>query len=767
MSLASDYFILYHGLHLSKEEHIEIDKSLDAECFFELSSLILSINRKDFEKMSGLKSFHRLCEKLTTRAIDHLDELYHLQYSLIKHFLSHRSQNNLDHLHLSFNYLLDEEIILKEAHEKLVSLFDPCAFKDEEKSETTVHSQERDFHSEKQDLLVAANELKGLFVEQEPLDDIINYLNSQKFSIGITGVMNAGKSTMLNALMGKEVLGVSVVPETANLTLIKYSSKPSAKVVYWDRSQWRRVEQSAKEIKAMAGFVQETQAYFKEELDEYILESSREDEIDIEELSEYTSASASSKRCNLVRHVELGSELHFLHDGIEIVDTPGLDDIVIQREEITKEYVAQCDLMIHLMNVSQSATSKDIEFIVDALLYQNITKILIVITRVDTVSAEDVKEVIQYTKESITSQLHRVNAESKLDFILKNLHFIALSGKMALLHRTGKSQEALDAGYTLEQSGITEVESYLKQTLFSNESEKSALIIRSAKNRLSKAVKSSLDSFRYELTLLSKSENELQVELEIMMVKKSRESKRVEALREQISAYEEEFLHFLDAKALFLDKELNKLQTLIKQRLLDETRYCLEKEKKRPTDSRVKSIIETALKHGLIDIIRDYRYTFIQRSNKIEEALFTQYRDLFDKPKESEELFSNSFDKGFVTSNNEVLVNRLTKLLSRSSIKTLAKVDQEMIAVIKEEFVYLEELIKSRAGTVSRSLLKTFFIRLKSPIQTLSQRLKSDEGVLRKQLISVTEDESSHSDRSLALHKKIKMIEMIAKRCNV
>ena len=53
------------------------------------------------------------------------------------------------------------------------------------------------------------------------------------------------------------------------------------------------------------------------------------------------------------------------------------------------------------MNVSQSATLKDIEFIIDALLYQNITKLLIVITRADTVSQEQLDEVITYTKTSI------------------------------------------------------------------------------------------------------------------------------------------------------------------------------------------------------------------------------------------------------------------------------------------------------------------------------------------------------------------------------
>ncbi|MEZ4693446.1 MAG: dynamin family protein [Aliarcobacter sp.] len=42
--------------------------------------------------------------------------------------------------------------------------------------------------------------------------------------------MNAGKSTMLNALMGKEILGSAVVPETANLTIVKHNTTDTAKV---------------------------------------------------------------------------------------------------------------------------------------------------------------------------------------------------------------------------------------------------------------------------------------------------------------------------------------------------------------------------------------------------------------------------------------------------------------------------------------------------------------------------------------------------------
>jgi GTP-binding protein EngB required for normal cell division len=766
MSLASDYFLLYHGLSLSKYVPVVIDEGLEDECFFEISALLLSLNRKSLEKAAGLNSFAVLCSRLTKSIIDHPQELYHLQQTLVKHILLRKSEKNLAHLHKSFNYLSHEAIISKAACEKLVSLFDPSMFKSEEDNITVMQKQRNDgFKVQKQEILLALNELSPLFYMTEELDEIAEYLNSQKFSIGITGVMNAGKSTMLNALLGKEVLGTSVVPETANLSIISYSSKPEAKVVYWNRSQWKRIEQSAKEIKSMASFIQDTYAHFKQDINEYILEESRVDNIDINELGSYTSAGDESKRCNLVKQVELGCELHFLHEGIEIVDTPGLDDIVIQREEITKQYIAQCDLMIHLMNVSQSATSKDIEFIVDALVYQNVTKVLVVITRIDTVSEADVQEVIDYTKASLIKRLHAINEDTKLDLVLKGLDFIALSGKMALLHKTGRSQEAIEAGYSLEKSGITRVEAFLEQTLFSKDNERSMLVIRSAKKRLNKAVESELERMHRELASLSKSETELDVELEELRQKKSRESKRLEDLKEQIIAYEDELNVYLKTQESLMGQELIKLQSIIRQRLLDDVRYCLEKEKRTPSPVRIKDIIEKSLRHGLIDVVRDYRHRLSVKTEKVEEVLFGQYPELFDASARETNSFENGFDRGFLVSNNEVLVSRLTKLITKSSLKSLLQDDKQMVEVIKEEFSHLEALVKSRALEVSQHLLDGFFTRIDHSADKLLKRLERDEQSLQACLLSINEDETSRTQRSLELHKKTKMIEFIARRC--
>ncbi len=142
--------------------------------------------------------------------------------------------------------------------------------------------------------------------------------------------------------------------------------------------------------------------------------------------------------------------------------------------------------MIHLMNVSQSATLKDVEFIIDALLYQNITKLLIIITRADTVTKEQLEEVINYTKSSIQRQLKAQNKDSKLNYILEHIKFIPISGKMALYHRTGRSEEAIKNGFNLEDTGILEIEDYLNETLFGANSSKSDLIIKSALSQLQK-----------------------------------------------------------------------------------------------------------------------------------------------------------------------------------------------------------------------------------------------------------------------------------------
>ncbi|WP_323587293.1 dynamin family protein [Aliarcobacter butzleri] len=776
MSLVNDYFLLYHGITFEQNlDTEEIDTILNEDTFT-IFALILSATRKNCDKYLPLTSFKTLCQQINVKSPSNITELNHLQHNIVDTISRNKTKNNITILHSSFEYLKNENILNSEHYNKLLSLFDLKELNvTEEQNHISVQKiddeHKSSFKDLKHNLENIINELKTDLTNKEilaELENTHNYLNNQKFSIGITGVMNAGKSTMLNALMGREILGSAVVPETANLTIVKHNPTDNAKVYYWNEQEWDRIKKSASQLESMKDFVEETNRIFGDNLKNYIRPVSRFDEIDIKDLSSYTSAEASGKKCNLVKYVELGSKLDFLSDGIEIVDTPGLDDPVIQREEITKEYISQCDMMIHLMNVSQSATLKDVEFIIDALLYQNISKLLVVITRADTVSKEQLDEVIKYTKTSIEKQLKAQNKDSQLDYILKTIRFIPISGRMALLHRTGREKEAFDAGFAIEDTGILEIEKYLMDTLFGTNSQKGELVVQSTKNQLQKVIEKQISFNNYELTLLSKSKEELEKELEEFNKKKAVNTRIFQAMSEDITYYKNDAKSYIDSLETFLESELIDLQTVIKQRVVSDVKYSFEKMKKRPENSRIKVIVETAIKDGIIDVIRDYRYKFIKKSQTIGEQCEQKYHDLGfaighkNENFDARGFFQEDFKSGFLTSNNEVLISQIIDAVSKSKDSRINELDREIEALISTQFTSIEDDLKVKAKKVSNMLIDSFFTTLNAPLKQFEQKLKNDEETLQNQLNSFEENDKNKDVISINIHKNIKKLENIS-----
>ncbi|XPV69158.1 MAG: dynamin family protein [Halarcobacter sp.] len=773
MPLTNDYFLLYHGIHIEPTTTFGTLENKNKDEFFDVAAMVLSATRKDYERFITLDSFKKLINHVTLKEVKNLDELHQFQHCLVEAIKYETKKSHLEELHNGFKYLYDENILNEADYKKLISLFDPNELiTDEEQSANTpILTSTKSFKESKANLDKLLEDLKNIFITPDfkaELENTQKYLDNQKFSIGITGVMNAGKSTMLNALMGQEILGSAVVPETATLTIVKHG-KPEAKVFYWNKSEWEKIETTGNEIESIKEFVEETKKIFADQLDSLIKEESKSEDVNIKDLALYTSAEASGKKCNLIKYVELKSDLKFLSDGIEIVDTPGLDDPVIQREEITKEYLAKCDLMLHLMNVSQSATLKDVEFIIDALLYQNITKLLIVITRADTVSKEQLQEVIDYTKSSIKAQLKAQNKDSKLDYILSSIKFVPISGRMALLHRTGREKEALEAGYSIEDTGILEIEEYLEDTLFGANSSKSDLIIKGTKTQILKSIEKELKSFNYELILLSKSKEELEEDLKNFNIKKETNEKIFASMNEDINIYKNDAKNYLETLETFLSTELIDLQNIIKQRVFNDVKYSLEKTKKRPPSSRIRTIIETAIKDGIIDIIRDYRYKFIKKSQSIGEICEQKYQDLgftlghkndnFD----ARGFFQDDFKSGFLTASNEVLISKIINEVNKSTAKKLPEFDRTIEVFIKEQFSPIEKSIKEKANTISEVLIENFFKQIAEPLEVFEHKLKKDEKTLQNRIATFEENETNKDEMTIKIHKKIKKLEAISK----
>ena len=64
------------------------------------------------------------------------------------------------------------------------------------------------------------------------INDYIENIKNPNYQIAIVGAIKAGKSTLINALIGHELASTNVTPETATLTKFKYSEKNCLKIKY-------------------------------------------------------------------------------------------------------------------------------------------------------------------------------------------------------------------------------------------------------------------------------------------------------------------------------------------------------------------------------------------------------------------------------------------------------------------------------------------------------------------------------------------------------
>jgi len=775
MSLNNDYFLLYHGLAYEGWRDTDF-RSLDETILYETSALVLSTTRKNFYQFTTLASFQHIIKNLSYPECYSLDELYLLQSSLITYIQKHMSKQQIKILHKAFDYLKAESLLSIENHAKLLSLFDPKSFHIYEQAPIDIVDENEDFLEQKKSLKSFIQSLLETSKSEafgNELQSLLSYLDRQKFSIGITGVMNAGKSTLLNALMGKEILGSSVVPETANLTLLKYSKSSYAKVFYWSYQEWEKIICSGKELEGIGAFVKQTQEAFDGDLSKYIQDDRRVDTIDVKDLSLYTSANKSKYRCNLIKQVELGVDLEFLSEGIEIVDTPGLDDVIIQREEITKEYLSHCDVMIHLMNVSQSATQKDIEFIIDTLRYQNISKLLIVLTRADTVKENELKEVIEYTKKSIESQLKNIKAEAQLDSMLASLEFIAVSSKMVLLHKTGQGEAALSQGYTLEKSGITRLEAYLFKTLYGDQSEKSDLILNSTRKRLYKIIEAELKILAFKLHLLSQSKAELEIKDQKVQERKVNDNALIVSLKEELSGYVDEIRSYGHSLNTFLDTQMLRVEQRLQSRLMDDLAYAFEKKEKKEFFLRIDAMVDGAIKDGLIDILRDYRYKYIQKSEEVGVKISRKYEEYTLETEGNNDTFSalhliNEHFKGnLLHSSSALLTSKVEQILKNSNADRLSLTEEKLSSTLDKAFESIQKSLQEKVQKISEDLVIEFSSIIHQPLLKLEKNMRDEEELLEVSLHAYEEDENKRAKASIELHDYLKSLQLALQRCKL
>ena len=282
--------------------------------------------------------------------------------------------------------------------------------------------------------------------------DAKNALESNRLlRIGIVGQIKRGKSSFLNSLLfsSQDVLPKAATPMTAALTRIRYADKPSASVSFYSVKEWQKITERAEKVLRLDAQYEQARAQYKSaqtgqkktakrverplrpdhaEEDKACLELFNMVQSSAFEVSDYLGKTqqiggeVSSNRdlvdrlhpyvgaqgqfTPIVKSTELAMTLDGLQ-GIEVVDTPGMNDPIISRGRMTQEFLGQCDVIFLLSACGQFLDMHDMQLLAQNIPHKGIDEIVLIGSMFDSVLLDEYSQyaTIQEALPALTKKL--------------------------------------------------------------------------------------------------------------------------------------------------------------------------------------------------------------------------------------------------------------------------------------------------------------------------------------------------------------------------
>lgn len=218
-------------------------------------------------------------------------------------------------------------------------------------------------------------------------------------SIGVMGQIKVGKSSFLNQLLfgGQPLLPEAATPKTANLTRICHAEAPCFAAHFYAPASWAELEKlaesEAQDLTACAAreLVQQARREHGTGIASLLAQGKVELHAgDIGELlgriNDYVGADG--RFTPLVESSELALPLPQLV-GIEIVDTPGMNDPVVSRTDKTRTYMAQCDVVFFFSRSGQLLDDSDQQLLAAQLPAKGVKRLVLVAAQFDAAIVDD------------------------------------------------------------------------------------------------------------------------------------------------------------------------------------------------------------------------------------------------------------------------------------------------------------------------------------------------------------------------------------------
>ena len=235
----------------------------------------------------------------------------------------------------------------------------------------------KSYVEKKNKVLAVLEKTRGFYTQngdktkEEVFEKLKENLENGEFSIVVVGEFSAGKSTLLNALMGQRILPSFTNETTATVNFLRHK----------DRA-----------INGEVGRV-----YYRDGEEEELRDLS------LATINEYVSTKG-DEVANKVEHLDLYLDSQFLEDGVTLVDSPGLNGVADGHREITEQQILKSNASIFLFNSDHPGSKTDFEFLYD--LQKKVKTIIFVLNKIDNIKEEE-GETVESVIESLKSNYRK------------------------------------------------------------------------------------------------------------------------------------------------------------------------------------------------------------------------------------------------------------------------------------------------------------------------------------------------------------------------
>lgn len=264
---------------------------------------------------------------------------------------------------------------------------------------STQHSQYTDFQARRAELSEMLEQCQdamehiGMASWSNTVEDLRRRLGNERFKVLVLGEFSRGKSTFINALLGRDILPSFPTPCTAIINEVKYGEEPGA----------------------VLHFKETLPENFPESLDTSVaehIERHRNGQVPPLTVSAYDlerfvviPESEENERRGIVEtpfdRAEITWPLDLLRDSVEIIDSPGLNESGT-RAKITLDYLGKVDAILFLFSVHTLAGQSEMSIIDGDLSKSGHSDLFFVCNRFDELRREsDRSKVVNYAYEKL------------------------------------------------------------------------------------------------------------------------------------------------------------------------------------------------------------------------------------------------------------------------------------------------------------------------------------------------------------------------------